>query len=304
MSCSERLGARRHVTIPQGRIELRERGPQDGIPLVFVHGGLANGDLWRDVVPPLARTGRYRCITPDWPLGSHAEPLRAGADVTPPGQAEIVVAVLDALDLDRVVLVANDAGGAISQLVLARHPDRVDRVVLTSCDNHRAFPPRYLKPVRWLTFVPGLAHPIARLFGWGPVRRIFFWSVASRPLPPEITSSYLDPMRRSRAVRDELVRFFRDVRPAHTTGALPGLRRFPRPALVVWGGQDWWFSRGGGRRLAATLPDARFLVLDGARTFVPEDAPAELARLVDGFLRETAPDGEDVPAAPTAVPTG
>ena len=37
---------------------------------MFVHGALVNGDLWRKVVPELAKD--FRCITPDWPLGSHA----------------------------------------------------------------------------------------------------------------------------------------------------------------------------------------------------------------------------------------
>ncbi|WP_369797463.1 alpha/beta fold hydrolase [Nocardia sp. CNY236] len=37
---------------------------------MFVHGLLANGDLWRHVAPVLASHG-YRCLTPDWPLGSH-----------------------------------------------------------------------------------------------------------------------------------------------------------------------------------------------------------------------------------------
>ena len=52
----------------QGTIRYRERG--EGEPIVFVHGLLVNGDLWRKVVPRLA--DRYRCIAPDWPLGSHA----------------------------------------------------------------------------------------------------------------------------------------------------------------------------------------------------------------------------------------
>ncbi len=281
MAISEALGERRTVELAQGPIELRERG--DGVPLLFVHGGLANGDLWRGVVPILAATGRFRCIVPDLPLGSHPAPMRPEADLSPPGQARIVVALIEALGLERVTIVANDAGGAISQLVAASWPERIDRLVLTSCDNHRGFPPRYLKPVRLLTAVAPLRHPIARAFGLPPIRTVFYRSVARRPIEPEILDSYLQPMLRSHAVRHDLIRFFRGVHPRQTVDAARALRAFPRPTLVVWGGSDLWFGRRGGRRLAATIPDARFVVLPRARTFVPEDAPQELAALVDEF---------------------
>ena len=67
MSTSESLGTLNEVTLPQGTVRYRERGT--GQPLVFVHGLLVNGDLWRKVVPELSKD--FRCITPDWPLGSH-----------------------------------------------------------------------------------------------------------------------------------------------------------------------------------------------------------------------------------------
>ena len=55
------------MQLPQGTIRYRERGT--GEPIVFVHGALVNADLWRKVVPELAKD--FRCIAPDLPLGSH-----------------------------------------------------------------------------------------------------------------------------------------------------------------------------------------------------------------------------------------
>ena len=130
MARSETLGSEREVQIPQGRIRLRERG--SGEPLLFVHGALVNGDLWRKVVPLLA--DRHRCIVPDLPLGSHELPLGAGADLSPPGLARLVADLVPALGLERATLVANDTGGAIAQIVAAHHAVRVERLVLTSCD--------------------------------------------------------------------------------------------------------------------------------------------------------------------------
>ena len=109
MSISHQLGDPKEVRLPQGNIRYRERGR--GTPIVFVHGLLTNGDLWRKVVPLLAR--EHRCITPDWPLGSHEVPLQLAADLSTPGLAALVADFLAALDLRDVTLVGNDTGGAI-----------------------------------------------------------------------------------------------------------------------------------------------------------------------------------------------
>src|SRR3954463_13233489 len=106
MSISEALGQQHEVKLPQGTIRYRERG--EGEPIVFVHGLLVNGDLWRKVVPRLAES--YRCITPDWPLGSHQVALEPDADLTPPGVAKLIADFLEALDLNAATVVGNDSG--------------------------------------------------------------------------------------------------------------------------------------------------------------------------------------------------
>lgn len=282
MAISTELGGEHIAELPQGPIVYRERG--EGLPVLFVHGGLANADLWRHVVPRLDALGTYRLIAPDLPLGSHTRPMNAGTDVTPPGIVEIMIGFLDALQLEQVVVVANDAGGAISQMLAADHPERIAALVLTSCDQYLQFPPRYLKPVRWLAAIPGLDDQIARAFRWRVVHGPFFWSVARTPLPAPIRDSYLRPMLDDRRVRAQLIEFFRGTRPRHTLRAARRLRKFMRPTLILWGSADPWFSRRGGQRLAATIPGAQFGLLARARTFVPEDAPGELAERIHGFL--------------------
>src|SRR5687767_7097809 len=121
------------VELAQGTIHYREAGPPDGRPVVFVHGYLMAGDLWAALGERLAARG-LRAIMPTWPLGAQPEPLRPGADVTARGVAAIVVAFLEALELEDVVLAGNDTGGAICQLVAAGQPERLGALVLTNCD--------------------------------------------------------------------------------------------------------------------------------------------------------------------------
>ena len=104
------------IEINAGTIHFEEFGPKDGRPVVFVHGYMMGGQLWRGVAARLAERG-LRCIAPTWPLGAHPEPLRPGADRSIHGVARIVADTMGALDLDDVVIVGNDTGGVVTQLV-------------------------------------------------------------------------------------------------------------------------------------------------------------------------------------------
>src|ERR671922_161104 len=108
------------ITLPQGTIRYRDQG--DGPPLVFVHGLLVDGRLWEPVVE---RLDGHRCIVPDLPLGSHHVAMQPDADQTPTGVAKLIADLIAALDLRDVTLVGNDTGGALCQLVAARHPERL-----------------------------------------------------------------------------------------------------------------------------------------------------------------------------------
>src|SRR5919204_6421570 len=103
------------VDLDAGTIRYRDSG--SGPAIVFAHGLLVDGTLWRKVTPLLQ--GEFRCVVPDLPLGSHREAMRPDAELTPPGVAKLLADFMSALELEDVTLVGNDTGGAISQLVAA-----------------------------------------------------------------------------------------------------------------------------------------------------------------------------------------
>ena len=81
--------------------------------------------------------------------------MDAGRRPLPSGLARLIADFIEALGLDGVTLVANDTGGALCQLVVTRHPERIGRLVLTPCDAYENFLPpafRYLQP---LARIPG-----------------------------------------------------------------------------------------------------------------------------------------------------
>jgi len=275
------------ITLEQGTIRYRDEG--EGDPLVFVHGLLVDGRLWRKVTPPL--TASNRCIVPDWPLGSHRTPLQPGAERSPRGIAHLIADFLDALELERVTIVANDTGGAISQILASERPERLRGLVLTNCDCLENFLPPILRPLQWLAHVPGAYWLIAQQLRSARLRRsnLGFGMLTHRPLPDELTAAWVAPLR-ERAVRGDVVAFLKAIDKRDTLRAAQALHEQPLPTLLAWAPDDLTFPLRFAERLAATIPGARLEQIPDSRAFVPEDRPERLAELIATFVEEqTAP---------------
>ncbi len=275
------------VRLPQGTIRYRDTGA--GKPLVFVHGLLVDGTLWRKVTPLLE--GEFRCVVPDLPLGSHRVPMSPDADLSPPGVARIVADFIAALDLEDVTLIGNDTGGAICQLVATEHPARLGRLVLTPCDAYENFLPPFFRPMQYAARVPGLLTALLQTARLGAVQRspLGFGLLISRDsIDPQVIDSWLRPFFSNRGVRRDVIKFLRAISNRYTLEAAERLRDFDRPALIAWAPDDRFFKLIYGERLAAAIPDARLVRIEDSRTFVSEDQPERLAELIRGFVRETS----------------
>jgi pimeloyl-ACP methyl ester carboxylesterase len=280
----EGWGNRRSVQLAQGTISYRDLGA--GPTLLFVHGLLANGTLWRDVVPPLA--GNFRCIVPDMPLGGHSVAMNPEADLTPPGMAQIVADLMDVLDLHDVTLVGNDTGGAICQIVVATHPQRLAGLVLTNCDAYEAFFPWLISPFHYGARLLGerFTGALALALRHRPAQRLFLWTVARRRMDETTLDAYFASFVRDAGVRRDTARFLAAVSNRYTLKAARSFPSFRRPVLLVWGKDDLFFSSRLAHRLQRDFPVARLEFLSRSRAFVPEDRPDALATLIAGFVGE------------------
>jgi pimeloyl-ACP methyl ester carboxylesterase len=270
------------IELTAGAIRYRDTGA--GPPIVFVHGLLVDGTLWRKVVPSLE--GRYRCIVPDWPLGSHTIPMKPSADMSPPAIARMFAEFLDKLDLRDVTLVANDTGGALTQILMASgETDRIGRVVLTPCDAFENFLPPLFRPLQWLARVPGAVNPVVQSLRVPALRRLpfaFGW-LTKRRVPNEVTAAWLRPAQTDKGIRRDVARLLRGIDSRFTLEAAERLRGFDRPVLIAWAPEDRFFPLAHARKLAELLPDARVEEVPDSYTFVSEDQPELVARLVGEF---------------------
>ena len=270
-----------------GTIHYEQAGPRDGRPVVFIHGYSMGSSLWRPLSERLATRG-FSCLAPTWPLGAHAEPMREHAELTMEGIAAMVGEMLDARGLDDVVLVGNDTGGAIAQLVATSAPERLGALVLTSCDAFEHFPPPILKPLivaaKAGPAFDAALQPLRTRFG----RRRGFGALAHADID-DLAAEWVQPALSDRRIRNDLRRFTVSLQPQTTVQAAARLPRFVKPALVAWSADDAFFPREDGQRLAEALPDSRLEMIENARTFSMIDQPDRLTELIAEFAPAAGP---------------
>jgi pimeloyl-ACP methyl ester carboxylesterase len=196
--------------------------------------------------------------------------------------AELVDDFLAALSLEDVVLVGNDTGGAIAQIVATTRPGRLGALVLTSCDAFEHFPPPILKPfIRAARFSPtfrAALAPLSTRFG----RRRGYGGLAHADID-ELVVEWLRPPLHDAKIREDLRRFTASLNQRTTIQAGAGLPSFTKPVLIAWSKDDAFFPLQDGQRLAAALPDSRLEVIAGSRTFSMIDQPDQLGELIADF---------------------
>lgn len=269
------MSDRQSIETASGRIAYIERGR--GPTALFVHGVFLNGNLWDGVIEGLA--GVRRCLAPDILCHGQTEE-RADADVSFAGQAEMLVRFLDALDVDQADVVANDSGGAIAQILAARHPERVRTLALTNCDVHDGWPPPAFMPTVQAVLGGGLRALLESMHADPAMARAALAVGFEHPerLTDDALRGFIGPLLASDARVRNLERFFAAMDCRQTVEVEPLLRRLGAPTLVVWGTGDVFFDVAWGRWLCEAIPGARPLVeLPGARLFFPYERSERLA---------------------------
>jgi pimeloyl-ACP methyl ester carboxylesterase len=271
---------RTEVDLPAGRIRYRDEG--SGKPVVFVHGYLVDSRLWDGVVDALGE--RCRCLAPDWPIGSQQIAMKPDADLSPYGIAAMIAGFLEELDLEDVTIVGNDSGGAMSQVLATRHPERIGRLVLTNCDTHENFPPGPFKALIPLAKMPGGMAIVGAPFRVGAIARAAFKPFAKKRIPPELIRSWMEPGLNDPGVKRDLKKVTVDMNKRYTLEAAEKLRSSDLPLLLAWAPEDRVFPFKWAERLAGEVPNARIVEIPDSSTFVPFDQPQRLADEIAAFV--------------------
>jgi pimeloyl-ACP methyl ester carboxylesterase len=248
-----------------------------GRPALFVHGLGTSSYLWRHVIDQL--DGQRRCVAVDLPLHGHT-PAPADQDFSLPGFARFLAEFCAGLQLTDIDLVANDTGGAISQVFATGHPDLLHTLTLTNCEAHNNLPPKVLLPALVLARL-GLAARISprllrdirrgrkRFYGLG------YQDIES--LPEDLARFWLETQFATPELARQNQRIMTSLHARDLLAIEPALARLHVPTLIVWGTGDIFFRRKWAYWLRDTIPGATEVVeLSGARIFFPDERATEL----------------------------
>ena len=270
---------RKEIQLSAGRIRYREAG--EGKPVVFVHGYLVDSRLWDGVVDRLS--DRYRCLAPDWPLGAQQVAMNPDADLSPTGLAGLIAEFIQRLELEDVTIVGNDSGGAMSQVLVTSHPERIGRLVLTNCDTHENFPPGIFKAMPPLAKLPGGMLALSAPFRIPAVARQAFAPFSRKGIPNDLVASWMRPAIKDSEIMRDLKKVTAGMNKRYTLDAAAKLRNSDLPLRLLWAPGDKFFPIKYAERLASEVPNAEIVQIPDAKTFVPLDQPELLAKEITQF---------------------
>lgn len=263
------------VTVRDVPVRWEERG--DGTPVVLVHGIPTSPALWRHVVDRV----EGRCLAFEMVGYGASIPAGRGRDISVARQVDHLLAWLDAIGVDRAVLVGHDLGGGVAHLAAIRGPSRCAGLVLTNSIGYDSWPipsvqaMRAASPVVRRLPTPALYPVVATLLARGHDDR----EVARESLALH-WRHYREHGGAAALARqvDSL-----DVR--DTRGVSERLRELDVPARVVWGAADQFQTVDYGERFARDLRTDLWRI-EGGKHFTPEDHPDDVAEAVNEVLKE------------------
>jgi pimeloyl-ACP methyl ester carboxylesterase len=283
--------ARRYARTPFGNIAYVERGTGDAA--LFLHGFPLNGFQWRGA---LERLSPYRrCIAPDF-LGMGYTQVREGQGVGPHAQVAMLLSLLDSLGIASVDLVANDSGGAVAQLLLAAHPQRVRTLLLTNCDTAIESPPAALLPVIELAKQGKFVDQW--LGAWWNDKTLarspegiggMCYADPGHPTD-EAIDTYFGPLLATGKRKDLAHAYATELERNHLVDIEAQLERSTTPVRVLWGMADTIFSPNNAAYLDHAFGGSRGVRrLQGSKLFWPEERPDVIAEEARALWNAWAP---------------
>ena len=253
--------------------------------LILLHGFGASVYSWRDVLEPLGEQGLV--VAFDRPaFGLTSRPLRDewthGNPYSPDAAADLTVALMDTLGVERAVLVGHSAGGAIAVQTALRHPDRIQALVLVAPAVYQGGAPSPIQPLLRLPQVRRLGPLLVRrlLPRLGTQGVLTAWYDPDQ-VTDEVLEGYERPLRAENWDRAlwELTLASRPV----DVGRLPEITV---PTLIITGDSDTIVPLDNSERLARDLPQAELVVIPQTGHLPQEERPDRFLEAVRAFLRK------------------
>lgn len=279
-----------HATIATNGVTLHvaSAGPEDGPPLILLHGFPEPWACWRHQIGPLAEAG-YRILAPDQRgYNTSAKPSRV-ADYALEVLAADVVGLIDATGREKAAIVGHDWGGIVAWWIALRHPGRVERLAILNAPHPVAFRRQLLRdPLQllksWYAFVfqiPRLPEAGFRRANWHGLAR----TLLRTSRPGAFSGDDLDEYRRAWSepgAITSMIHWYRAaMRHPATTPADPRVRV---PTLLLWGVRDAFIRRNAAGASLDLCEDGRLEWFEEVTHWLHREEPDRINRLLLDFL--------------------
>lgn len=254
------------------RLEYVEQGSRSGMPVIALHGVT---DSWRSfdpVLPHLPASLRLIALS----QRGHGDSDKPADGYTPADFAGDVAAFMDALQIERAVLVGHSMGSINAMRLALDHPSRVAGLMLAGTMPWFGRPPELLEYHRE-QIVP-LTDPVPRDFA-----RDFQQSTLARPIEPALLDRFVTESLKvpARVWRAAFAGFIGDDFSAR-------LREIDVPTLIVWGRHDAFCSAADQQEMLRLVRAARLVEYAGAGHAMHWEEPQRFALDLSHFATSIA----------------
>ena len=263
------------LMVQQQPVFVQDSGPREAPAILLLHGFGASLQAWDDWAPALEKNLRVlRIDIPGFGLSGPA----VNQDYSDAADVARVIAVMDQLGVQQVIVAGHSMGGRIAWNLAAAHPERVSQLVLLSPDG---FPDPNAKSDKTYE-VPALLGLLPySLPQWalrmGGVAPAF---ADNSQLTPQMMQRYHDMML-APGVRTALLERMRQTRNSDPVVRLQSIKA---PTLLIWGEKDAFIPVSNAQDYLKAMPQAKLVTLPGVGHVLHEEAPQASVQAVLDFL--------------------
>lgn len=256
---------------------------------ILLHGFGASAFSWREVMGPFAELGRV--IAYDRPaFGLTSRPMpgdwTGNNPYSPESQAAIVIGLMDALGVEKAILVGNSAGGTVSVYTALTNPERVGGLILVDAAIYTGGgSPAWARPLLGTPQMRHLGPLLARQIassGDDFIRTAFHD-------PTLVTQDILDGYRKPLNANNWDRALWELTAASHPLGLAERLTELNLPVLVLTGDDDRIVPTEESLRLGAEIPGASLVVIPNAGHVPHEEKPDDFMQAVRDFLKGIKP---------------
>ena len=263
------------LMVQQQPVFVQDSGPREAPAILLLHGFGASLQAWDDWAPALEKNLRVlRIDIPGFGLSGPA----VNQDYSDAADVARVIAVMDQLGVQQVIVAGHSMGGRIAWNLAAAHPERVSQLVLLSPDG---FPDPNAKSDKTYE-VPALLGLLPySLPQWalrmGGVAPAF---ADDSQLTPQMMQRYHDMML-APGVRTALLERMRQTRNSDPVSRLQSIKA---PTLLLWGEKDAFIPVSNAQDYLKAMPQAKLVTLPDVGHVLHEEAPQASVQAVLDFL--------------------